>query len=189
MLSDRDIWIAMNPATMMPPNRRHLAPLRIVPLGDDDPIQPASVDLRLGDEFIYWKVIADPETGKPIRVKRKVNALKFLWKPGAFVLATTLEYVEIPDWLCAKIDGKSTLGRQGITAHITAGLIDPGFKGMITLEMKNIGYESVTLHTGQSVCQLELHKLSSPAQRPYGHESRKSKYQFQVGVQEARGVA
>ncbi len=189
MLSDRDIRLAMTPDKMSP-NQRHLDPLRIVPEPHDDQIQPASVDLRLGNGFIYWKVVADPEDSRrPIRRKREVEAERFSLKMGQFILATTLEYVEIPNWLCGKIDGKSTLGRQGITAHITAGLIDPGFKGMITLEIKNLGYETVILEHGMKICQLELHRLSSPALRPYGHPGLKSKYQFQVGVQAARDCA
>lgn len=185
MLSDRDIWLAQNPHKN-PPSQRHLEPLRIVPEPSDEQFQPCSIDLRLGDDFIFWGALKDG-AGKVIgHEKRHAQASKFVLKQGQFILASTLEYVEIPRHLCGKIDGKSTLGRQGITAHITAGLIDPGFKGTITLEMKNVGYDHVTLTAGMMVCQLELHRLSSPARRPYGSEGLKSKYQFQAGVTEAR---
>lgn len=180
MLSDRDIRLAMTPAKMSP-RLRHREPLRIVPPPVDEAFQPASVDLRLGNEFIYW-------TGRSPRDydKHKITKDNFLLKQGQFILATTLEYVEIPNWLAAQVDGKSTLGRQGIMVHVTAGFIDPGFKGMITLEIKNVGYETVSLNTGDKICQLILHQLSSPALRPYGHEDLKSRYQFQSGVTEAR---
>jgi dCTP deaminase len=186
MMSDRDIRLAMNSAKM-PPNLRHLAPLRIIPAPADDQMQPCTIDLRLGNEFIYWKPVALNEDRSRVgRVQQRVEQPVFTLKPNQFVLATTLEYVEIPNWICAKVDGKSSLGRQGLAVHITAGLIDPGFKGMITLELKNLGYDHVRLDFGQKICQLEFHRLSSPVLRPYGHAELKSKYQGQVGVQEAR---
>lgn len=182
MLSDRDVRLAMTPAKM-PPNLRHRDPLVMVPEPTDDSIQPASVDLRLGDEFIYWQTILNRSIQHE---KKKIITSNFQLKPGQFILATTLEYVEIPDWLAGQVDGKSTLGRQGVMVHVTAGFIDPGFKGRITLEIKNIGYETIALTAGMKVCQLILHKLSSPALRPYGHLDLGSKYQFQSGVSEAR---
>lgn len=185
MLSDRDIRLAMTP-DKMPPNQRHLDPLRIAPEPPDDHFQPCTVDLRLGDEYVYW-VGRKNENNKVVEhIQRQVTATKFTLKQGQFILATTLEYVEIPNWLCGRLDGKSTLGRQGVAVHITAGLIDPGFKGMITLEIKNMGYDTMMLNWGQKICQLELHRLSSPALRPYGTPGLKSKYQLQVGVQAAR---
>jgi dCTP deaminase len=186
MLSDRDIRLAMTP-DKMPPNQRHLDPLRIVPHPSDEQFQPCTVDLRLGNEFIYTVGFRDAATGANLleKRKRKVND-EFRLKQGQFILATTLEFVSIPNWLCAKVDGKSSLGRKGIMVHVTAGLIDPGFQGTITLEIKNVSGENHMLYPGQMICQLEFHRLSSPALRPYGHPDLKSKYQFQAGVQDAR---
>ena len=194
MLSDRDIRLAMTPAKM-PPNQRHLDPLRVVPPLTDDCFQPASVDLRLGNQWIGWTrcdpAPRNPETGEirfstagPEKWERTASYL--ILHPDQFVLGTTLEYVEIPNWLSGQVDGKSTLGRQGVLVHVTAGFIDPGFKGMITLEFKNIGPHPVALKDGMKICQLILHRLSSPVLRPYGHEELGSKYQFQAGVTDAR---
>jgi dCTP deaminase len=194
MLSDRDIRLAMTPAKM-PPNQRHLDPLRVVPAPADDCFQPASIDLRLGNQWISWTKCdpppRNPETGEirfstagPEKVEFTGSNVRIY--PGSFMLGTTLEYVEIPNWLSGQVDGKSTLGRQGILVHVTAGFIDPGFKGMITLEFKNIGPHPVALKAGMKICQLILHRLSSPALRPYGHHELGSKYQFQSGVTEAR---
>lgn len=184
MLSDRDIRLAMTPAKMAP-NLRHRDPLRIVPEPSDDCIQSSSVDLRLDNEFIYWHLLAD-EYGVKGYEKVKVVTNEWLLEPGQFILASTLEFVAIPDWLAAQVDGKSTLGRQGVPVHMTAGFIDAGFQGKITLEIKNLGYEAIPLTAGMKICQLILHKLSSPALRPYGHPDLGSKYQFQAGVTDAR---
>lgn len=185
MLSDRDIRLAMTPEKL-PPNLRHLQPLRVIPAPDDSQFQPCTIDLRLGNEFIYVVGVKDPETGHVSSVKRKVVADTFTLKQGQFVLAHTLEYIEVPPHLCVKVDGKSSLGRRGIMVHVTAGLIDPGFKGMITLELKNVGYDNMTLEWGQSICQIEVHRLSSPAMRPYGTDGLGSKYQFQMGATDAK---
>ncbi len=182
MLSDRDIRLAMTPQKL-PPGQRHLEALEIVPMPGDEAFQPASVDLRLGNEFIYWRGVADR---KVPHGKHRAVTDRFVLKQGQFILATTLEYVAIPSHLCGKIDGKSSLGRQGVVVHVTAGLIDPGFKGMITLELKNVGYDTFGLVSGMKICQLELHRLSSPALRPYGHPELGSRYQFQAGVTDAR---
>lgn len=182
MLSDRDLRLAMTPGKL-PPNRRHEDPLVIVPEPRDEAIQPASIDLRLGNKFIYWTRNHDAPTGWD---KITTETDTFWLKPNQFILAQTLEYVEIPRHLAAQVDGKSTLGRQGVTAHVTAGFIDPGFAGIITLEIKHLGYEGVRLNFGMDVCQLLVHRLSSPALRPYGHPDLKSRYQGQTGVTAAR---
>ncbi len=184
MLSDRDIRLAMTPEKMSP-RLRHRDPLRIVPEPSDEAIQPSSVDLRLDNEFIYWSLLAD-EYGIKGYEKVKIITDEWLLEPGQFILAGTLEFVAIPNWLAGQVDGKSTLGRQAVPVHMTAGFIDPGFQGKITLEIKNLGYEAIPLTAGMKICQLVLHKLSSPALRPYGHKDLKSKYQFQNGVTEAR---
>ena len=187
MLSDRDIRLAMTPAKRAP-NQRSLAALKIVPEPADDCIQPASVDLRLGNEWIGWTKEGPAPRGVSTAGPEKWEKTRnyMILNKDQFLLGTTLEYVEIPNWLAGQIDGKSTLGRQGVLVHATAGFIDPGFKGRITLEIKNIGPSCIALKAGMKICQLKLWRLSSPVLRGYGHADLGSKYQFQSTVQEAR---
>ncbi|OPY27283.1 MAG: dCTP deaminase, dUMP-forming [Methanobacterium sp. PtaU1.Bin242] len=103
----------------------------------------------------------------------------FIIHPGEFALATTYETVKLPDDLVARVEGRSSMGRLGITMHVTAGYIDPGFQGKITLEISNIGKMPVALYTGQRVCQIVFETMTSPSQRPYGHPDRDSKYMGQ----------
>lgn len=103
-------------------------------------------------------------------------------EPGEFALGGTVETVMVPSHLCAQVNGKSSLGRLGLLVHATAGFIDPGFQGQITLELKNLSNRSIALHKSMPIAQLVFHRLSSPAQRPYGHPELKSHYQHQVGT-------
>lgn len=150
-------------------------------------VEPASVDLRLGEQF--QRGIPRRSTGVDLADS---NGNEIYWKtiwdgieicPGDFVLATTKERVEIPDDLVAHVLGRSSLGRLGISVHQTAGYIDPGFKGQITLELSNHGPAPVSLSPGQRICQIVFEELSSPALEPYGHE--KSQYQNQSGATES----
>lgn len=159
--------------------------LAIEPFNRDN-VEPSSVDLRLGSEFKYVvidkeKPSIDLETGnKPEHVEESDEVVL---SPGDFVLATTMERVEIPDDLVGKVLGRSSLGRLGLSVHQTAGYIDPGFEGQITLELSNCGPAPVRLSEGQRICQIVFTELSSPAERPYGHE--KSQYQGQSGATES----
>jgi dCTP deaminase len=177
ILSDQDI-------------KKHLSEGKIVidPLEDPDrQIQPSSVDLRIGSEFKGFRIIRKPcidpldpsdlesymesfhiEKGKP-----------FIIHPGEFALATTHETVQLPDDLVARVEGRSSMGRLGITMHVTAGYIDPGFRGKITLEISNIGKMPVALYGGQRVCQIVFETMTTPSKRPYGHPDRDSKYMNQ----------
>ncbi|HNS25832.1 MAG TPA: dCTP deaminase, partial [Methanobacteriaceae archaeon] len=103
----------------------------------------------------------------------------FIIHPGEFALATTYETVELPDDLVARVEGRSSMGRLGITMHVTAGYIDPGFRGKITLEISNIGKMPVALYSGQRVCQIVFETMTSPSLKPYGHPDRDSKYMDQ----------
>lgn len=134
-------------------------------------VQPASVDLHLGNEL---KLL----TGESIDISEKPYTLN----SGEFLLGATLEYVEMPLDLVGIVDGKSSIGRLGITAHVTAGYIDPGFKGNITLEISNVSKQSFELIGGMSFCQLVLEQLSSQVSRPYGSENLDSHYQNSEGV-------
>ena len=159
----------------------------IEPLKDDNQIQPSSVDLRLGDEFRVFKVnkktYINPKNDDMDEYMETVyskNDEPFIIHPNEFALATTNEYVEIPSNLVARVEGRSSIGRLGVTMHVTAGFIDPGFKGKITLEISNIGSLPVALYPGQRVCQIVFETMTTPANKPYGHPDRGSKYMGQL---------
>lgn len=109
-----------------------------------------------------------------------------LIEPGEFMLATTKEYVKVPDDLVARVEGRSSLGRLGLTMHITAGYIDPGFEGNITLEIANLSNSSIRLYPNQRVCQIVFETMTTPSEIPYGHPSRNSKYMGQTGIECSR---
>ena len=158
------------------------------PLQDEKQIQPSSVDMRLGDEFKVFKVIRkpyiDPEDEEDIASYMESMIVPegeaFIIHPNEFALATTLEYVKVPDDLVARVEGRSSMGRLGVTMHVTAGFIDPGFEGRITLEISNIGAMPVALYPGQRVCQIVFETMTTPSELPYGHPERNSKYMGQT---------
>lgn len=149
----------------------------------EDNVEPASVDLRLGEDFkrLEWNgydAITLDSDEEQFDIKCINGAVGL--KRDDFILATTKERVEIPDDLVAHVLGRSSLGRLGISVHQTAGYIDPGFEGQITLELSNHGPAPVRLEPGQRICQIVFEELSSPALEPYGHED--SQYQNQSGA-------
>ncbi len=164
--------------------------LVIEPLLDPETqIQPSSVDLRLSSEFRIFKSrvggAIDPKKDNPEEFTERVllkEGESFVLHPGEFVLGATVERVELPDDLVGRVEGRSSWGRLAILVHATAGYIDPGFKGHITLELTNVGKLPVILYPGMRICQISFEMLFSPAERPYGHEKRKSKYQEQKGT-------
>jgi dCTP deaminase len=109
----------------------------------------------------------------------------FILHPGEFALGTTEERVRMPADLVGVVDGRSSIGRLAVVVHATAGFIDPGFEGQITLELSNIGSIPVKLYPGMRIAQIVLHVMSSPAERPYG-EARGSQYSNQTGPQPSR---
>lgn len=155
-------------------------------------MQPASVDLRLGREFRVFRNYRLPY----IDVKQEMPQLTdlevideetpFILHPGEFVLAVTLERVAIPDDLVGRLDGKSSLGRLGLIVHSTAGFVDPGFQGRLTLELTNVANLPVTLYYGMPVSQISFSRLSTPADNPYGKSGGRSKYQGQDGPEPSR---
>jgi dCTP deaminase len=162
--------------------------ITIKPLEDPErQIQPSSVDLRIGKEFKGFRIIRkpciDPLDPSDLDSYMESFHLKkgepFIIHPGEFALATTYETVELPDDLVARVEGRSSMGRLGITMHVTAGYIDPGFRGKITLEISNIGKMPVALYSGQRVCQIVFETMTSPSKKPYGHPDRDSKYMDQ----------
>ena len=166
----------------------------IDPLKDEQQIQPSSVDMRLGDEFKVFKVIrkpyTDPKDEEDIAEYMESSTVPegeaFIIHPNEFALATTQEYVKVPDDLVARVEGRSSMGRLGVTMHVTAGYVDPGFEGRITLEISNIGAMPVALYPGQRVCQLVFETMTTPAELPYGHPKRNSKYMKQLKPESSR---
>ena len=150
-------------------------------------IQPSSVDVRL-DRFFrvfenhkYSEIdpsIEQPELTREVEVAPDEH---FILHPGEFVLASTYEVITLPDDIAGRLEGKSSLGRLGLLTHSTAGFIDPGFSGHITLELSNVANLPVKLFPGMKIGQLCLIKLSSPAEHPYGSEVYGSRYQGQRG--------
>ncbi len=160
--------------------------LQIDPLENaEEQIQAAWIDLRLGNEFQVFKTTAEPfidsRNPKEYTQTLTVDGKPFIIHPGEFVLGITVERIGIPGDHAAYIDGRSSLGRLGVTAHITAGWIDPGFSGKLVLEISNLGRMPVMLYPGMRICKLLLFKLNSPAELPYN--LRKTKYQNQDRVQ------
>ena len=155
-------------------------------------IQPSSVDVRLDKFFRVFEnhkySVIDPSMEQP-DLTREVIAEgdePFILHPGEFVLASTYEVITLPDDIAGRLEGKSSLGRLGLLTHSTAGFIDPGFSGHITLELSNVANLPVKLFPGMKIGQLCLIKLSSPAEHPYGSEKHGSRYQGQRGPTASR---
>lgn len=153
-------------------------------------VQPASVDLTLGMGFLVPMPTRLDESDAVelddivfVEVPSKDHLVLM---PGGFALGTTEEAVRLPAFIGAQLDGRSTTGRRGISVHTTAGWIDPGFEGQITLELANLNPFPVVLRAGQQICQLKFMTTFTPSRRPYGHPSRRSRYQHQRGTTAAR---
>jgi dCTP deaminase len=168
--------------------------LVVEPLDDVDlQVQPASIDVRLGREFLEFQRANIPciHPNSEAEVDEYVSETivdegnEFILHPGDFVLGTTKERVEVPPDLVAQVEGRSSLGRLAVVVHATAGFIDPGFRGKITLELSNLGTAPVALTPGMRISQLVFTEMKSPSTRPYGAE-RGSKYQDQSGPQASR---
>ena len=150
-------------------------------------IQPSSVDVRLDRLFRTFEnhkyAHIDPAENQP-DLTREVGVASneaFILHPGEFVLGSTYEVITLPDDIAGRLEGKSSLGRLGLLTHSTAGFIDPGFSGHITLELSNVANLPVKLFPGMKIGQLCLIKLSSPAEHPYGSAVYGSRYQGQRG--------
>ena len=175
LLSDRDI------AAEIKAGRVQVEPF------DPKMIQPSSVDVRL-DRFFrvfenhkYESIDPSIEQSELTREVAVSPDDYFILHPGEFVLASTYEVITLPDDIAGRLEGKSSLGRLGLLTHSTAGFIDPGFSGHITLELSNVANLPVKLFPGMKIGQLCLIKLSSPAEHPYGSAIYGSRYQGQRG--------
>ncbi len=156
----------------------------IEPFSPDD-VQPASVDLHLTGEILafansgvpYIDLRGDiPDLMEPVNVP---EGGPFILHPGEFVLGGTIERLAIPNDIVAHIEGKSSLGRIGLMIHSTAGFVDPGWDGRLTLELINVSRLPLTLYKGMRICQVSFQKLTTPADRPYGSKGLNSRYQGQ----------
>jgi dCTP deaminase len=159
---------------------------------DDTMVQPASIDLRLGTSFRVFHNhritaidLADPPRNLTEHVEVRDDE-SFVIHPGEFVLGRTQEHVELPDDIVARIEGKSSLGRLGLIVHATAGFVDPGFKGTLTLEITNLTRVPIILWPGKPIAQLSFMALDQPAERPYGHPELGSHYHGQTDATESR---
>ncbi len=159
---------------------------------DEAMVQPASVDLRLGNSFRVFhnhRVSAIDLKNPPADLTEPVTIEPdepFVIHPGEFCLGRTEEWVELPDDIVARIEGKSSLGRLGLIVHATAGFCDPGWKGTLTLELNNLTRVPIKLWAGLPIAQLSFMTLDQAADRPYGHPDLGSHYHGQRDATESR---
>jgi dCTP deaminase len=180
LLSDRDL-------------RAEIAAGRVVldPY-DDVLVQPSSIDVRLDRYFRifenhrYSHIDPAEQQDELTKLLEPEGNDPFILHPGEFVLGSTLEVVTLPDDVAGRLEGKSSLGRLGLLTHSTAGFIDPGFTGHVTLELSNVANLPIKLWPGMKIGQLCLFRLSSPAERPYGSGATGSRYQGQRGPTPSR---
>jgi dCTP deaminase len=159
---------------------------------DPDDLQPSSVDLHVDRFFRTFHNARYPyiDVKKPMEdlteLVEVAEGEAFILHPGEFVLGSTREYVRLPDDLVARLEGKSSLGRLGLLIHSTAGYVDPGFEGHLTLELSNVANLPITIYPGMKIGQISFFSLSSAAENPYGSGAVGSKYQGQRGPTPSR---
>jgi dCTP deaminase len=158
---------------------------------DDSLLQPSSVDVRADRYFRVFRNNLYPyidvkQAQEDLTELVEVGEEPFILHPGEFVLGSTLERVRLPDDLVGRLEGKSSLGRLGLLIHSTAGFIDPGFDGHVTLELSNVANLPITIYAGMKIGQLSFMNLSEPAAAPYGDGALGSKYQGQRGPTPSR---
>jgi dCTP deaminase len=155
-------------------------------------VQPSSIDVRIDRYFRVFEnhryPHIDPSVEQPdlTRLVEPPGDEPFILHPGEFVLASTYEVVTLPDDIAARLEGKSSLGRLGLLTHSTAGFIDAGFSGHVTLELSNVATLPIKLWPGMKIGQLCFFRLSSPAEQPYGSGAAGSRYQGQRGPTPSR---
>jgi dCTP deaminase len=180
LLSDRDIQAEIEAKRI------------VIEPYDEALLQPSSIDFRLDRYFRVFEnhryPHIDPAADQSdlTRVVEPQGDEAFILHPGEFVLGSTYEVVTLPDDLAARVEGKSSLGRLGLLTHATAGFVDPGFSGHVTLELANVATLPIKLYPGMKIGQLCFFKLSSPAQHPYGSARYGSRYQGQRGPTPSR---
>jgi dCTP deaminase len=159
---------------------------------DEAMVQPSSIDLRCASEFRVFVnhrySVIDPKADQP-HLTASVSSepdQPFILHPGEFVLGSTHEVIGLADDIVARLEGKSSLGRLGLLIHSTAGFIDPGFRGQVTLELSNVANLPIAIYPGMKIGQVSFYELSTPAENPYGSEKAGSKYQGQAGPTPSR---
>jgi dCTP deaminase len=173
VLSDRDIAASLGAGR-----------IRVDPYDPAD-LQPSSIDLHLDRSFRVFRnnryPFIDVRSPQPdlTELLNVADEEAFVLHPGEFVLGQTIEWVELPDDLVARLEGKSSLGRLGLLIHSTAGYVDPGWKGKLTLELSNVAKLPIALYFGMKIGQISFFEMSSPVDRPYGSAGLGSKYQGQ----------
>ena len=183
LLSDRDIKSELSAGRV------------VVEPYDDALLQPSSIDVRLDRWFRVFEnhryPHIDPSSEQPdlTRLLEPAGDEPFILRPGEFVLGSTYEVVTLPDDIAGRLEGKSSLGRLGLLTHSTAGFIDPGFSGHVTLELSNVANLPIMLFPGMKIGQLCLFRLSSPAEHPYGSAQYGSRYQGQRGPTPSKSFA
>ncbi|MBT4936783.1 dCTP deaminase [Candidatus Peregrinibacteria bacterium] len=157
-----------------------------------DQIHASSMDMRLGKYFKVYKhsqfAMLDPKNPMEEEITEMIEVEEgkpFIVQPGEFVLGVTEEKVKVPNDLVARVEGRSSLGRLGLLIHATAGFVDAGFEGTITLEIGNVNRMPIAIYPGQRICQLAFEQMTSEALVPYG-DKKCSKYQGQVLPEESR---
>jgi len=159
---------------------------------DETMVQPSSVDLRCDRFFRVFEnhryALIDPKAPQEdlTKLTEANEAEPFILHPGEFVLGATLETLGLADDVVARLEGKSSLGRLGLLIHSTAGFIDPGFKGQVTLELSNVANLPIAIYPGMKIGQVSFYELSTPAENPYGSRGAGSKYQGQQGPTASR---
>jgi dCTP deaminase len=180
LLSDRDIRAQIDAG------RVSLEPF------DPDMVQPSSIDVRIDRYFRVFENHRYPHIDPAVEQAELTRLVEpdgdepFILHPGEFVLGSTYEVVSLPDDVSARLEGKSSLGRLGLLTHSTAGFIDAGFSGHVTLELSNVATLPIKLWPGMKIGQLCFFKLSSPAEAPYGSGAQGSRYQDQRGPTPSR---
>jgi len=165
--------------------------IQIDPL-DESCIQPSSVDLHVDAQFRVFANSRYPfiDVRQPMpdltELVEVAQDEPFILHPGEFVLGSTLERVRLPDDLVARLEGKSSLGRLGLLIHSTAGYVDPGWDGYLTLELSNVANLPITIYPGMKIGQISFFRLTTAAEVPYGSERTRSKYQGQRGPTASR---
>jgi dCTP deaminase len=180
LLSDKDIRTEIDAGRV-----------RIEPY-DPTMVQPSSIDVRLDRYFRVFEnhryPHIDPAVEQPdlTRMIETPGDEPFILHPGEFVLASSYEVISLPEDIASRLEGKSSLGRLGLLTHSTAGFIDPGFSGHVTLELSNVATLPIKLWPGMKIGQLCMFRLTSPAERPYGTSGVGSRYQDQRGPTPSR---
>jgi dCTP deaminase len=159
---------------------------------DPDDIQPSSVDLHLGNDFQVFRnsryPYIDPAREQPGLTERVTASREepFVLHPGEFTLGTTIERIGLPADVVGRLEGKSSLGRLGLLIHSTAGYVDPGWDGMLTLELSNVANLPILLSPGMKIGQISFSRMTTEVDRPYGHPDLGSRYQGQSATTPSR---